>query len=109
MEPTNRSSANSPARALDSFRQVIWPSVPAANCITTTSRSIARAPSLYTVDTSSGALTPVGSGLGTDFLNLFSDGTTLYGIDANATSHIGIYMIDTGTGMATQTATVRGL
>lgn len=64
---------------------------------------------LYTVDTSSGALAPVGSGLGTDILNLFSNGSTLYGIDANATSGIGIYRINTTTGAATQVSTVTGL
>ncbi len=64
---------------------------------------------LYAVNTSTGALTPVGSGLGTDILNLFSDGRTLYGIDANTTSDIGIYTINTTTGVATQVSTVTGL
>ena len=40
---------------------------------------------LYTVNTSTGALTAVGNGLGSDILALFSDGNTLYGIDANLT------------------------
>ena len=67
---------------------------------------------LYTVNTTTGGLTAVGSGLGTDILNLFSDGNTLYGIDTNFTSNdapIGIYTIDTTTGIATQVSTVTGL
>lgn len=64
---------------------------------------------LYTVNTSTGALTPVGSGLGSDILALFSDGTSLYGIDANVTSDIGIFRIDPTTGIATQVSTVDGL
>ncbi len=67
---------------------------------------------LYTVNTSTGGLTPVGSALGTDILNLFSDGTTLYGIDTNFTSGdapLGIYTINTLTGVATQVSTVTGL
>ncbi len=64
---------------------------------------------LYTVNTSTGALTPVGIGLGTDILNLFSDGKSLYGIDTDATSHIGIFTINTTTGVATQFSTVTGL
>ncbi len=64
---------------------------------------------LYTVDTSTGALTAVGNGLGSDILALFSDGTTLYGIDAIATSDIPIYAIDTSTGVATQISTLTGL
>jgi hypothetical protein len=64
---------------------------------------------LYIVNTATGALSPVGSGLGTDILALFFDGTTLYGIDANLTSNIGIYTIDTTTGVATRVATVTGL
>lgn len=63
---------------------------------------------LYTVNTSNGTVTPVGS-LGTDILNLFSDGSTLYGIDTNTTSNIGIYTINTTTGLATQISTVTGL
>lgn len=67
---------------------------------------------LYTVNPLTGALTPVGSGLGTDILNLFSDGKTLYGIDTDFTSNdapLGIYTINTTTGLATQISTVTGL
>jgi hypothetical protein len=64
---------------------------------------------LYTVNTSTGALTGVGSGLGSGILALFSDGTALYGIDSNLTSDIGVYRIDTTTGLATQVSTVTGL
>jgi len=63
---------------------------------------------LYRVNTSSGALTQVG-GLGTDILSLFSDGTTLYGIDADTTSNTGIYTINTGSGLATRISTLTGL
>ena len=64
---------------------------------------------LYSVNTSTGALTAVGSGLGCDILALFSDGNALYGIDANVTSDIGVFRIDTTTGVATQVSTVTGL
>jgi hypothetical protein len=64
---------------------------------------------LYTVNTSTGALTAVGSGLRSGILALFSDGTGLYGIDANLTSDIGVFRIDTTTGIATQVSTVTGL
>jgi hypothetical protein len=64
---------------------------------------------LYTVNTSTGALTAVGNGLGSDILALFSDGNTLYGIDANVTSDLGVFRIDTTTGVATQLFTVTGL
>jgi hypothetical protein len=67
---------------------------------------------LYTVNTATGALTPVGTGLGTDILNLFSDGKTLYGIDTDFTPNdapLGIYTIDPATGVATQISTVTGL
>jgi hypothetical protein len=64
---------------------------------------------LYTVNTATGALTAVGSGLGSGILALFSDGTALYGIDANLTSGIGVFSIDTTTGIATQVSTVTGL
>ena len=64
---------------------------------------------LYTVNASTGALSAVGSGLGTDILSLFSDGTTLYGVDSIATSDIGVFRIDTTTGVATQVSTVTGL
>jgi hypothetical protein len=64
---------------------------------------------LYTVNTSTGALTPVGNGLGSDILALFFDGIVLYGIDANVTSDIGVFRIDTTTGVATHVSTVTGL
>ncbi len=64
---------------------------------------------LYTVNTSTDALTAVGSGLGSDILALFSDRNTLYGVDANVTSNIGVFRIDTTTGVATQVSTVTGL
>ena len=64
---------------------------------------------LYTANTSTGSLTAVGNGLGSDILALFSDGNTLYGIDANVTSDIGVFRIDTTTGVATQVSTVTGL
>ena len=64
---------------------------------------------LYTVNTSNGALTQVGGGLGTDILSLFSDGNILYGIDADTTSNTGIYTINTSTGLATRISTLTGL
>jgi hypothetical protein len=64
---------------------------------------------LYTVNTSTGGLTAIGSGLGTDILALFSDGTTLYGVDSIATSGIGVFTINTTTGVASQVSTVTGL
>jgi hypothetical protein len=65
---------------------------------------------LYQVDTTSGALTQVGSGLGSlNPLTLASDGTTLYGIDTYATSAQSIYSIDTTTGLGTVIGTVSGL
>ncbi len=64
---------------------------------------------LYTVDTSTALLTPVGIGLGTEILTLFSDAGTLYGIDTFDTSGIGIFSINTTTGLATQISTVTGL
>src|SRR5947207_1123955 len=64
---------------------------------------------LYTVNPSTGGLTSVGIGLGSDILALFSDGNMLYGIDANVTSDIGVFKIDTTTGIATQVSTVTGL
>ena len=42
-------------------------------------------------------------------LALFSGGNALYGIDANLTSDIGVFRIDTTTGVATQVSTVTGL
>ena len=64
---------------------------------------------LYTVNTSTGALTPIGTGLGSGILALFSDGTALYGIDANLTSDIGVFSIDSTTGVATRVSTLTGL
>jgi hypothetical protein len=64
---------------------------------------------LYTLNTSTGALTAVGSGLGSNLLALFSDGTSLYGVDAISTSDIGVFRIDTTSGIATQVSTVTGL
>jgi hypothetical protein len=64
---------------------------------------------LYTVNTSTGVLTTIGSGLGTDILALFSDGTNLYGVDSFVTSDIPVYTINTTTGVATQVSTVTGL
>ena len=64
---------------------------------------------LYAVDTSNGALTAIGSGMGTTVLALFSDGTTLYGLDAFDMADIGVFRIDTTTGIATQVSTVTGL
>jgi hypothetical protein len=67
---------------------------------------------LYTVNTSTGSLTAVGNGLGTDILTLFSDGNTLYGIDTDFTPNdapLGIYTINTTTGLATQVSTLTGL
>jgi hypothetical protein len=64
---------------------------------------------LYTVDTSTGVLTAIGSGMGTDILALFYDGKNLYGVDSFVTSGIGVFQIDTGTGVATQVSTVAGL
>jgi hypothetical protein len=63
-------------------------------------------PQLYTVDPFTGAPTPVGSGLGTDILTLFSDGTKLLGIDTDTTTQIGIYVIDIKTGVAHPTGVV---
>ena len=64
---------------------------------------------LYTVNTATGELTAIGSGLGSGILALFSDGTSLYGIDANLTSDIGIFSIDPTTGVATRVSTLTGL
>lgn len=64
---------------------------------------------LYTVNTLTGALTAVGSGLGTQILALFSDGTLLYGVDTFTNSDVGIYTIDTASGVARRISTVTGL
>lgn len=69
----------------------------------------ATASQLYTVDPATGALTAVGSGLGTRILTLFSDGKTLYGIDTFITENLGIYTIDTISGAATRVSTLTGL
>jgi len=67
-------------------------------------------PQLYVLNPHTGAPKAVGKGLGTDILTLFSDGIRLYGIDADATSDIGIYVIDRNTGVAIPTGvTVKGL
>jgi hypothetical protein len=66
----------------------------------------ASGPQLYTIDQFTGAPTPIGSGLGTDILTLFSDGAKLYGIDTDTTSEIGIYVIDIKTGVATPTGVI---
>src|ERR1700693_3715807 len=64
---------------------------------------------LYTVNTSTGVLPPVGTGLGSTILTMFSDAGTLYGIDTFDTSGLGIFSINTTTGLATQISTVTGL
>ena len=65
---------------------------------------------LYSVNTTTGVATAIGSGLGSpDPLALVSSGTTLYGIDTFETTNRGIYTIDTTTGAATQIGTVSGL
>jgi hypothetical protein len=67
-------------------------------------------PQLYVIDQFTGAPKPIGKGLGTGILTLFSDGTKLYGIDTNATTQIGIYVINIKTGVAIPTgAIVTGL
>jgi hypothetical protein len=66
----------------------------------------ASGPQLYKIDQFTGAPTPIGSGLGTDILTLFSDGTKLFGIDTDTTSEIGIYVIDIETGVATPTGVI---
>jgi hypothetical protein len=65
---------------------------------------------LYSVNTTTGLATAVGSGLGsTDPLALVTYGTTLYGIDTFAPTSPAIYTIDTTTGVATEIGTVSGL
>jgi hypothetical protein len=66
----------------------------------------ASGPQLYMIDQFNGAPTPIGSGLGTDVLTLFSDGTKLFGIDTDTISEIGIYVINIETGVATPTGVV---
>ncbi len=67
-------------------------------------------PMLYTIDPTTGAPTAVGSGLGSEILTLFSDGARLYGINTVATTDIGIYIVNTRTGVAVPTGvTVTGL
>ena len=72
--------------------------------------------SLYSINTTTGAATQIGSGLGTfnnDGLTLVNAGGQLYGIDTDETfgsGPINIYTINTTTGAATATgATVSGL
>jgi hypothetical protein len=65
---------------------------------------------LYEVNTTTGAATAVGSGLGTtDPLALVSVGSTLYGIDTFVPSTPSIFTIRTTTGVATAIGTVSGL
>lgn len=64
---------------------------------------------LYTVDPATGDLTAIGNGLGSDILALVFDQGILYGLDANTTTGIGVFTIDTATGLATQISTVTGL
>ena len=65
---------------------------------------------LYQVNTTTGAATAVGSGLGTtDPLALASVGSTLYGIDTFIPSDPSIFTINTTTGVATEIGTVSGL
>jgi PEP-CTERM motif len=65
---------------------------------------------LYQVNTTTGAATAVGSGLGTtDPLALVSVGSTLYGIDTFIPSTPSIFTINTTTGAATEVGTVSGL
>ncbi len=62
------------------------------------------------MNTTTGAATAVGSGLGTsDPLALVSVGTTLYGVDTFIPSTPSIFTIDTTTGVATEIGTVSGL
>jgi hypothetical protein len=63
-------------------------------------------PQLYEIDPLTGAPKPIGKGLGTDILALFSDGAKLYGIDTDTTTQIGIYVIDIKTGVAHPTGVV---
>jgi hypothetical protein len=65
---------------------------------------------LYTVNTTTGAATAIGSGLGSaDPLALVTVGTTLYGIDTFVPTSPTIYTINTTTGAATEIGTVSGL
>ncbi len=65
---------------------------------------------LYQVNTTTGATTAVGSGLGSaNPLTLGTVGTTLYGIDTFTPTSPVIYTIDTSTGVATAVGTVSGL
>ncbi len=65
---------------------------------------------LYQVNTTTGAATAVGSGLGTtDPLALATVGSTLYGIDTFIPSTPSIFTINTTTGVATEIGTVSGL
>ncbi len=65
---------------------------------------------LYQVNTTTGAATAVGSGLGSsDPLALVSVGSTLYGIDTFIPSTPSIFTINTTTGAATEIGAVSGL
>jgi len=67
---------------------------------------------LFSVNTTTGALTALSSALVSvkgDFLTLASSGSTLYGIDTVAGSSQAIYTINTTTGAASKIGTVSGL
>jgi hypothetical protein len=67
-------------------------------------------PTLFAVNTTTGALTQIGSNLGTtDPLALVTVGGTLYGIDTFAPTNPSIYTINTTTGVATLIGSVSGL
>ena len=71
--------------------------------------TMSKTPTLYAVNTTTGAVTAVGSGLNeANPLTLVLSGTTLYGIDTYTQTNPAIYTIDTTTGVATQIATVSG-
>jgi hypothetical protein len=63
----------------------------------------------FSVNPANGNLTHIGTNLGSDVLSLVSDGTTLYGIDTNATDNPMIYTVDPVTGQATGIGHVTGL
>ena len=73
-------------------------------------QNAAGVPTLYVVNTATGALTEVGSGLKVaNPLTLASCGPALYGIDTYASTDPAIYTIDKTTGVATAIGTVSGL
>ena len=74
------------------------------------SENVSGVPTLYTVNTTTGVATGIGSGLNTSNpLTLVSNGTTLFGIDTYTSTNPAIYTIDTTTGVATTIGTVSGL